>query len=83
MAVGKSVQLARALRSMATRIPVEDVKRAAKEIASCLSNVLTVRFFHELCKSHCHLVGDQWSFAATDNSAGCGLQSSEQSPQRL
>ena len=41
MAAGRSLQLARALRSMATQIPAEDVKRAATEISSCLSNVLT------------------------------------------
>ena len=43
MAASKSFQLAKALGSMSTRIPFEDVKRAAKEIATCLSNVLTVR----------------------------------------
>ena len=42
MAVSKSLQLARALRSMATRIPYEDLARAAKEITACLSNVVTV-----------------------------------------
>ena len=44
MAVGKSQQLARSLRSISTRIPYEDVKTAATDIAICLSNVLTVRF---------------------------------------
>ena len=44
MAASKSLQLAKALGSMSARIPFEDVKRAAKEIATCLSNVLTVRF---------------------------------------
>ena len=43
MAADKALQLARSLRSMATRIPAEDVKRAVKDISSCLSNVLTVR----------------------------------------
>ena len=42
MAASKSLQLARALRSMATRIPYEDLSRAAKEITTCLSNVVTV-----------------------------------------
>jgi hypothetical protein len=45
MAASKSLQLARSLRSMATRVPAEDVQRAAKEIAACLSNLLTVRSF--------------------------------------
>ena len=41
MAANKSLQLARSLRSVATRIPAEDVKSAAKEITACLSNILT------------------------------------------
>ena len=45
MAAGKSLQLAQSLRAMSNRIPYEDLARAAKEIASCFSNILTVRSF--------------------------------------
>ena len=78
MAAGKSLQLARSLRSVATRIPAEDVQRAAKEITSCLSNLLTVRPFPFFpCEMHFDPLGREWSLAATDNGAGSGLQPCE------
>ena len=42
IASDKCYQLATALRSMATKVPYEDVQSAATCIAQCATNVLTV-----------------------------------------
>ena len=89
MAVGKSVQLARSLRSMSTRIPYEDVKAAAKDIATCLSNVLTVRFSRRCFRdeyrnvgSH-DVIGGQRAIAAKGNCVRFGFYAWKYFTRRL
>ena len=43
LASSRCHQLASALRSMATKVPYEDVQSAATSIAQCATNALTVR----------------------------------------
>ena len=45
LASEKCFQLAAALSSMANKIPIEDVRTAATQIAQCANNALNVRDF--------------------------------------
>ena len=67
---------------MATRIPYEDVQRAAKEITSCLSNVVTVRPSSiKACETRFVRLGGERALATAHNCAGSGLQSRQHPPR--
>ena len=68
IASDKCYQLAAVLRSMATKVPYEDVQSAATSITQCATNALTVSLSRrERKRNHFHaIIGCQWTTATTN-----------------
>ena len=67
IASDKSFQLAIVLRSMATKVPYEDVQSAATSITQCATNVLTVSEMMGTSRNHLHgVIGCQWTLTTTN-----------------